>query len=411
MFSVEMVALLPSEVVIMNKSNSTLNTSIGSKNELGSMDKKVVLSSDTYETSQSSNYEKKKTDLPYVFIYMHIKEDGGRELVLKSLLSFKNLTKRTFHLSIRYGFARCDISLRPDEDFNVPIHVAHPGASLFCRDDDINSEYIEMLQSFGSLIMQGVWGAPSRLKTEICYCPPENPSGEDSVESSWVVLLRPEVRDIRNGQSSRSYVSVRYPTDHTRAIIKNFSERDIQMDNNMDAMENVLGNLVSQTWQSMAQPLCLHFVAPLQVCNLICQPLLYRISDKDGYITSEGVLIPGEIIDIHSMFKLFTSQIYISIRMLNFSWSKWSKIFTKNKPYKMKETIIEITLDSLELLYQDNSNLQPIEFMLPNITIILSLRENFLRISCPVVISNRSGLPLFICESDNQNHYHPHQTR
>jgi hypothetical protein len=161
----------------------------------------------------------------------------------------------------------------------------------------------------------------------------------------------------------------------------------------------------------MAQPLCLQFVAPLQLCNVICQPLLYRISDKDGYITSEGVLIPGEVIDIHSMFQLFTSQIYISLRMLNFSWSKWSKIFTKNKPYKMKETIIEIALDSLELLHQDNSSSQPIEFMLPTITLILSLRENFLRISCPVVISNRSGLPLLICESDNQNFYHPHQTR
>jgi hypothetical protein len=123
MFSVEMTALLPSEVVIMNKSNSTLNTNIGSKNEFGSIDKKVIISPDIYEVNKISSNEKKKGDLPYVFIYMHIKEDGGRELVLKSLLSFRNYTKRTLHLSIRYGYAQCDISLRPDEDFNVFISL------------------------------------------------------------------------------------------------------------------------------------------------------------------------------------------------------------------------------------------------------------------------------------------------
>ena len=35
------------------------------------------------------------------------------------------------------------------------------------------------------------------------------------------------------------------------------------------------------------QPMCLQILPPLQLCNIVSQPLLYRIADKDGYVTSE----------------------------------------------------------------------------------------------------------------------------
>ncbi len=51
--------------------------------------------------------------------------------------------------------------------------------------------------------------------------------------------------------------------------------------------------------------------------------MLYRLADASGLITSECVLLPGEMVDIHSLFKMFLSKIFISVRMLNHCW--WSK--------------------------------------------------------------------------------------
>ena len=46
-------------------------------------------------------------------------------------------------------------------------------------------------------------------------------------------------------------------------------------------------------------PIRFAFTAPIQVCNAICQPIMYRLADKDGIIVSEGVLVSGHSVNVH----------------------------------------------------------------------------------------------------------------
>lgn len=136
---------------------------------------------------------------------------------------------------------------------------------------------------------------------------------------------------------------------------------------------------------SRVQPMCIQLVAPLQICNVLSQSLLYRLSTNDGLITSEGTLVPGEVVDVHSLYHMFAQKVYISLRCLNYCWSKWTKIFTRKVPYPPSEKLIDVTLQSMELIYQS------VEITLPPLDFQLSLREHLLRISCPVLICNRFG--------------------
>lgn len=100
---------------------------------------------------------------------------------------------------------------------------------------------------------------------------------------------------------------------------------------------------------SDAQPMCIQLSAPLQVINVISQPLLYRVASAEGLITSEGTLLPGEIVDLHSIFYLFGSKVYMSIRMINYKWSKWVKLFSNVNPFEGTERTSSTTLKSMDL--------------------------------------------------------------
>jgi hypothetical protein len=158
--------------------------------------------------------------------------------------------------------------------------------------------------------------------------------------------------------------------------------------------------------------------------------LLYRIADADGLISSEGVLLPGEVVDLHSTSWLFNSKIYVSLRLVNYSWSRWTKIFTRSSPYPTTEKLIDVTLTSLELThYYQYTTVEGIEgqqraagagagagtmmkeFAIPTLGLNLGMREHFIRISCPLLISNRTGLSLDMCESNSTEFFLPQCSR
>ena len=339
------------------------------------------------------------SNIPHTVVSVHVKEDGGRELVLRSLLSLNNSTSRTFYVLVKHGAEKAETYLNPGMEWFIPIYVAHPRASLYFRVDH-RSEWVQVLSSFAILVQQGTWGAPSRLQAELCACPPENPT-QDSIETSWVLLLRPEVRDMKDGPASRTLVNVKYPSESNYkgnvggpdGLEGLTTVDDIYNNINFSGSMNSLVNL--------GQPMCVQLLAPLQICNLVCQPLLYRLADKDGIITSEGILIPGHVVDIHSVFQMFTKQIYLSLRMVNYCWSKWTKILSRRVPYVPSEKVVDITLQSMELIHEGNN------LNLPPINIAMSIREHFVRLSCPILISNRTGFELDFCEPSAQDFYLP----
>jgi hypothetical protein len=266
---------------------------------------------------------------------------------------------------------------------------------------DDKSSWVEVIPSLHALIMQGVWGSPIKLRADICSCPPEKNESNlwGQADTNWILLVKPEVRDMRGGPMSRALIPVRYPgRDMHRA-----HDRAEMIDGmvSLDDIYNLSMAASSFTRQATLQPMCVQLLPPVQICNLLPQPLLYRISDRDGLITSEGVLLPGEPVDIYSMYQLFSQKIYLSIRLLNYCWSKWTKIFTRTNPYPATEKLIDISLHSMDLIYRT------MDLALPTLDLTLSVREHIFRISCPNIISNRTGLSLDFCESSTPDSFIP----
>jgi hypothetical protein len=148
-------------------------------------------------------------------------------------------------------------------------------------------------------------------------------------EPSWVVLVKPEA--VRGGKgdnsgsgggsvgsssssssaAGRSFINVRYPTKDTFRRAHTAVAGGIGMDDSHGAGSSGIANfddLYNLTFNkgaldpAQAQPMCVHLLAPLQLCNVVSQPLLYRLANKEGVVSSEGVILPGEIVDIHSLY-------------------------------------------------------------------------------------------------------------
>jgi hypothetical protein len=111
-------------------------------------------------------------DLPLALVSMRIESNGGRELVLRSVLSIKNDTSRVFQLSVRrravddgsgvYTTVSAEHSLVPGAEWHVPVQVAHPKAALFMRLDE-RARWFEVLHAFDHLIVQGSFNSSLML--------------------------------------------------------------------------------------------------------------------------------------------------------------------------------------------------------------------------------------------------------
>lgn len=358
-------------------------------------------------TSSSNSIE----DLPFVLLSMRIKEDGGREIIVRSLLSFKNMTHRVFQLSVRRNDLRADMTIAPDMEWFVPVSLAHPRSSLYMQMSQDRSGWFEALPVLHSLMTQGNWGLPTKLRAELVSCPPEHPSCEGH-KANWAVLLRPEARDWKLGSTSKSTIPVKYPNgDPYRAPPASSIGQGINQHESVDgaimyediynfsriqAAVSSAGFINSDHYRPYpAQPMTVHIMPPLQLCNIISIPLLYRIASTGGLIMAEGILLPGEIVDLHNLYQLFVTSIYISIRVINYSWTKWTKIFSAKSPFPQQEKTIDCRLSSLNLIHKEN------DLKLPNIDVYISIREHFLRFSCPIIICNRTGWPLQYCETSS----------
>jgi hypothetical protein len=341
-------------------------------------------------------------EVPLAVMEMRIKADGVREILLRSILSFKNNTSRILQISVRLYGSSVETSLAPGVEWFVPVRFVNPKASLYIRLDE-RANWFEALSSMQGLIVQGYWGDPSRLRAHLCACPAESADARES-GNGWILLIKPEVRDHKaqlQPSGARPYIPVRYP--NKEAYVKALKEGINAVD--PGAANLSAGGPVLKSRGANAQPMCIQLLAPLQLCNLIPQPLLYRLADADGLITSEGVLLPGELVDVHSIFKLFVSRIFISVRMLNYCWSKWTLVFSRTSPFANTEHNTDLTLSSLSLKHDGK------ELTLPSVDVTMVAREYLIRFCCSVLISNRTGLLLDLCESSTTENYLPFSSR
>ena len=167
----------------------------------------------------------------------------------------------------------------------------------------------------------------------------------DVKSQNWLALFRPEARHLsshfnnllgnKGDESSHvSRIPIRYP-----AFDDNFGP----IDEKIECKKAPLG-----------LPIRFAFTAPIQICNAICQPIMYRLADKDGVIISEGVLVSGHSVNVHKIYNaLFQSEFFISIRLLNYCWSSWTRSFSLKHPFKAKENTTEVVLNSMSLIFRD----------------------------------------------------------
>lgn len=345
-------------------------------------------------------------DVPYAMVNMTIKEDGGREIVLRSMLNLRNHTSRTIHVSVRLNGLTAETMLGPEDEWNVPVSLAFPQAAIFLRLDE-RSEWFEALHTLKTLVLNGSWGSPYKLAAELCGCKQE---GDDA----WMLLLKPEMID--SSGSTKCLLPVKYPVKERVFAALNAKHGTAHLEGGVDGMaaSAMLDELKAYTKQQFSnsssgrqgvQSLCVQLVAPLQIANLVCQPVAYRLADTDGLITAEGVIPTGEVVDVHSLSQLFHNKIYLSLRLPNYCWSKWTKIFTRSSPYPSAEKIFEATLNSLDLSHQGTY------LNMPALDIVISLREHMVRLSCPVIINNRSGVDLDLCEASSPESFIPQSSR
>lgn len=344
--------------------------------------------------------------LPYTLTNMRIKSDGGRELSLRSLLSLKNLTKEPLYLSIRRDEFDADFTLQSGHEWHVPVRLAHPNASLLIRRNE-SADWTEALRSLSALIVQGRWGRPTRLRADVCGC-----EASDGVSlQDWVILMKPEVRDVRLGIPTKSYLPVKFPSKELNRLVGGAGVYEGEGSMRMSdvgspttlSLEDIyqMSLYSSGSHSNQVESMCVQLLAPLQLFSAVCQPLLFRLSDHSGVIVSEGTLLSGEVIDVHALGQLFQERLYLSIRMLNYCWSKWIVIFTRSAPYAASERIESLTLPSMELTYQTS------EILLPRLELNLSIREQVVRISCPIMINNRTGMQLDFCDGSSTENFVP----
>ena len=128
---------------------------------------------------------------------------------------------------------------------------------------------------------------------------------------SWLLLLKPEAYKLQSIGGARVCIPVTYPS-----------------------IEKLEQNRSDFKKTAPGIPISLILSAPVQLCNLVCQNLLYRLADEDGLVMNEGVLVPGQCVDVHRMTQqLFKKELFVSVRVLNYSWSNWAKVFTMKHPF------------------------------------------------------------------------------
>lgn len=83
--------------------------------------------------------------------------------------------------------------------------------------------------------------------------------------------------------------------------------------------------------------------------------------------------------------------------MINYCWSKWFCLMDRQSPYNHADRETDVSLSLPSMKFGDHS-MPPIEFS-------LLLHDQLLKISCPVMISNNTGIPLDFCEASTPQNF------
>ncbi len=125
--------------------------------------------------------------------------------------------------------------------------------------------------------------------------------------------------------------------------------------------------------------------------NLYPCPLLYRLCDKNGFVTAEGTLPVGASLPLFQA-SVKTKQ-YLSVRMANFLWSTFVRVHSPKTPYPLQERVSSMDMKGLQKMKGGGATFSP-HFDLPPQVVHVSLVGRHIRLYAKVALVNRSSILL-----------------
>ena len=131
--------------------------------------------------------------------------------------------------------------------------------------------------------------------------------------------------------------------------------------------------------------------------NLYPCPLLYRLCDKNGFVSAEGVLPVGASLPLFRV-SIRTKQ-YLSVRLANYLWSTFTRVHSPKTPYPVQETVASMEMKSLHKMKNASDNnapqaMFPASFDLPTQIVNVSLVGRHIRLYAKLAVVNRSNVLL-----------------
>ncbi|RYH29744.1 hypothetical protein EON65_07470 [archaeon] len=363
--------------------------------------------SDETSSSRSSGQPIKfVSEVPLTLLHMSINNNGIRELYLRSILSIKNHTNRMMYVSVKFYGSSAETLLAPGKVYHVPVRYAHPKASLHLKFID-DGMYYEAMSSLGGFIAQGPWGNPLKLRAHLCLCPNDESRAVRAVGSSssannaaFMVMLKPEVKHGSILSQSKTHVPVKYPGKENYVKLAGAS---VSSNNNINCSSSGISSnaKVHITHNILAlKPFIIHIQAPVLFCNLLPIPMLYKLASDSNILCAEGCLLPGQTIDVYNLSAMYNNRLYISIRVVNYAWSKWYILCTRSSPYHHTEKHSDITLKPLQFRpLGHHTTADGIPINLPTLDIAIIQKEYLVRFSCQIILNNASNISLYLSES------------
>ena len=126
--------------------------------------------------------------------------------------------------------------------------------------------------------------------------------------------------------------------------------------------------------------------------NLNGTPTFYKISGEEDQVFAEGLLQPGQQIPLHQLD--MNQNIFISLVVPNYAWSKKEQFYSKKQGYDKRRTVVPVTMKGLTFSNPKRSHHSIGTITVPALTLRVEVKGRKILFFAPVWIKNCSGLPL-----------------
>lgn len=128
---------------------------------------------------------------------------------------------------------------------------------------------------------------------------------------------------------------------------------------------------------------CFISFQPLMVLqNLLCIPIAFTLTNKSNHHITRGVLLSGKAVYLTGT-NILEQDIYLSVLVRNYNWSKPICVMDAKKPHPKKEKLLSIHLNECKCSTGINASVN-----VPPIDITIARQSRFIRLYTQYWITN-----------------------